>query len=211
MNSKKSTIAVDLDDVLAVTVPAFVEFSNKRWNMNIRVEKYNENWIDTWGVVGEELVRRTEIIKNEFWHTVKHSDEALPVLKQLADKYKLVIATSRRREVNQHTKDWINKYFEGIFEEIHHSGIFDVDKRNINLYKEASVKTKAELLKELGADYIIDDHPKHCIGANSIGVKAILFGDYPWYDYNSIPKDIVHVKDWREVGEYFAKRTRQTV
>lgn len=144
------TIAVDLDDVLAINVPAFVEFSNKKWGMNLTVEEYEENWMNTWGVDAAGLAERTEVIKNEFWHTLKHSDEALPVLRELAKKYKLVITTSRRREVSRPTRGWIEKHFGGIFSEIHHAGIFDDYQSDSEYQERASKATKARLCQEVG-------------------------------------------------------------
>ncbi len=206
MSSKKQTIAVDIDDVLAATAPGFIEFSNKRWKMDLTIDDYDENWMRVWGVDAKELVARTAIIKNEFWQSVQHSEEARPVLKRLADKYKLVITTSRRREVNKPTKDWIDKYFGGIFKEIHHSGIYDVDKHDLELYQKATRATKAELCKEIGADYLIDDHIKHCLGADAVGVVAILFGDYHWSRGVEIPDSIICLRSWKEIGKYFADR-----
>ena len=204
MTAKRQVIAVDLDDVLAVNIPAFVEFSNKRWGMNLTIEDYEEDWMKTWQVGIKELHQRTKVIQEDFWHTLEHSEEALPILKKLAQSYKLVIATSRRRSIGEATRHWIDNYFTGIFEEIHHAGIFDVD--DPFEYAEASKKTKARLCQEIGAEYLIDDHPKHCIGANSVGVKPLLFGDYPWNRGLEPPEGIVRVKDWAEVGDYFAKR-----
>lgn len=206
MKIKRQTIAVDVDDVLAINIPAFVEFSNKKWGMNLTIEDYEENWRKTWDVDAEELIERTEVIKNEFWHTLQHSGEALPVLRELAKNYKLVIATSRRKDVSEVTKAWVDKYFGGIFEEVHHAGIFDVDKRDLKKYEEAAKLTKARLCRELGADYLIDDHIKHCLGVDAIGLKALLFGDYSWNKQAKLPDTITRVRNWAEVGEYFAKQ-----
>jgi 5'(3')-deoxyribonucleotidase len=200
--SSKKTIAIDLDDVLAVNIPAFIGFSNEKWGMNLTIEDYEEDWMKTWQVDMDGLAERARIIEKEFWHTLEHSEEAVPVLNELAKKYKLVVATSRRRAVSEVTRHWIDKYFAGIFEEIHHAGIFDVD--DASEYTEASKKTKARLCQEIGADYLIDDHPKHCIGASAVGVKAILFGDYPWNSDVKLPPGIVRVKNWQEIGSYFS-------
>lgn len=206
MKVREQTIAVDVDDVLAINIPAFIEFSNKKWGMKLTIEDYEENWIKTWNVDSDELIERTEIIKTEFWHTLQHSGEALPVLKELAKNYKLVITTSRRKDFSKITKDWVDKYFGGIFEEIHHAGIYDVDKRDLKAYERATKLTKARLCREVGADYLIDDHIKHCLGVDAIGVKALLFGDYPWNNRTEVPDTVIRVRNWAEVGEYFAKQ-----
>ncbi|HEX5797583.1 MAG TPA: hypothetical protein VFX86_04305 [Candidatus Saccharimonadales bacterium] len=201
MTAKKQVIAVDLDDVLSINIPAFIRFSNQKWGTNLTLEGYQENWMGMWDIDERTLAERSEVIRREFWHTLEHSGEALPVLQTLSKKYKLVIATSRRREMKQPTKEWIDRYFNGIFEEVHHAGIFDNQRGDI-----ASKVTKARLYREIGADFIIDDHAKHCIGADKIGVQALLFGDYPWNKAAVLPDTITRVKDWKEVGEYFAKR-----
>lgn len=201
MTGGKQVIAVDLDDVLAASIPAFVEFSNKKWGTKLTVEDYQENWMGMWGIDKATLIQRSDIIRSELWKSLEHSEEALPVLNGLARDYKLVITTSRRREMEKPTKDWINEYFHGIFEEIHHAGIFDKLRG-----EEAAKQTKAELYKQIGADYIIDDHPKHCLGADTAGIKAILFGDYPWNRNAKLPAGVIRLRTWGEVGEYFARR-----
>lgn len=42
--TKLKTIAVDLDDVLAISAQALVEYSNSRWGTRLTVEEYDEDW-----------------------------------------------------------------------------------------------------------------------------------------------------------------------
>lgn len=205
MIGKRQVIAVDLDDVLSVNIPAFIEFSNKKWGTDLSVEDYKENWLDMWGIDAEEMNRRRRAIKEEFFTRLKPSVEGVPVLKELANIYKLVITTSRRTEVKDVTLNWIDKYFGGIFEEVHHARIFDGDIKAVD-WSHANKKTKTRLYKEIGADFIIDDHLKHCIGADSAGITALLFGEYFWNTGAEIPESVVRVKDWKEVKDYFAAR-----
>jgi 5'(3')-deoxyribonucleotidase len=195
---KKQVIAVDIDDVLAVNVPAFVEFSNQKWGTNLTVEDFNEGWAKMWGVDHEVVAERSkEWQKARLVRTYKHFNEAHLVLEKLAKKYELVITTSRPTVMTDDTSEWIAKYFPGIFSAIHFSGIWD------NLDKGAHLLTKGELLKEIGASYLIDDQPKHCVAADEVGIKSLLFGDYPWNKDTKLSKNIVRVKDWRAIEEYF--------
>ena len=41
MNVTKPVIAVDIDDVLSDTVPAFLAFTNKKWGLNVTAQDYN--------------------------------------------------------------------------------------------------------------------------------------------------------------------------
>lgn len=195
---KKQVIAVDLDDVLAAGAQGFIDFTNKRWGTNLTVNDFSERWGDIWGVELEEEIERAEVVYEarvirEFNALYK----AKPVLTRLAGEYKLVIMTSRVQRMQQDTFDWLDKHYEGIFEEIHFSGFYDKITKHSHNY------TKAELCREIGADYLIDDQLKHCFGAAEAGIKTLLFGDYKWNQAAKLPAGVVRVKDWTEVEEYF--------
>ncbi|MGH7240930.1 MAG: hypothetical protein ACREGB_01390, partial [Candidatus Saccharimonadales bacterium] len=81
---------------------------------------------------------------------------------------------------------------------IHLTGFYD----NGNL---AGVhRTKDQLLTELGADYLIDDQPKHCFAAAAAGITSVLYGDYAWSrGVGTLPEGVVRAANWSEVQEYF--------
>ncbi|HLA48993.1 MAG TPA: hypothetical protein VJY84_00415, partial [Candidatus Saccharimonadales bacterium] len=62
---------------------------------------------------------------------------------------------------------------------------------------------KAEVCREIGADYLVDDQPKHCLAAADAGITALLFGDYKWTRVNNLPKNVIKVRNWPAVLEYF--------
>lgn len=198
------TIAVDIDDVLAANAEGFAEFSNKRWGTNLKPDDYSEHWAELWKVDFDEVSKRREIIISEKLF-VKHRffDEAKPVLKKLAKRYKLVVVSSRGRAIQTDTIDWINQEFKDIFSEIHFAKIWD--RPNIHVLEKLKL-TKAEILAEIGADYLIDDQPKHCIAAVKAGIICLLFGEYRWTKVNNLPKGITKVKNWQEVLEYFNEK-----
>ncbi len=119
----------------------------------------------------------------------------------MASEYRLIVITSRRKELEQETATWINEYFPGIFEEVHHAGIWDKLEREDSA--EIAVTTKAEICSQLGADYLIDDHPKHCFAAAGAKIPSLLFGDYPWNEVAVLPDGVARVNNWREIGDYF--------
>jgi hypothetical protein len=65
---------------------------------------------------------------------------------------------------------------------------------------EALKHTKAELCREIGAEYLIDDQIKHCAGAARAGLKAVLFGRSPGA---ALPAGVTRAAHWDEVAEYF--------
>lgn len=197
----KEIIAVDIDDVLALFAQGFAKFSNRRWGGSHRAEDYTEAWADFWNVSLEEAVKRSDeyhesSVISEFAHVV----EAVPVLEELAKTYTLIVVTSRRKVLKPMTDAWIDTYFPGIFSAVHFAGIWDNHEQSIERRLKQS---KADLCKELGASYLIDDQLKHCLGAIVAGITPLLFGNNLSHYTQPIPDAIIRVQDWEAVGEYF--------
>lgn len=196
----KKIIAVDLDDVLADSASAFVAYSNKKWGTNLGVDDYSEHWARMWGIdIAEALKRRDHIYENEVQIHLDSIGEAKSVLTRLAQKYRLIIVTARPVVLQKGTVEWIEKHYEGLFEDIHFAGIWD-DKHSLD---HADTLTKAEIIGELGADYLVDDHPKHCFAVAKAGIPTVLFGDYSWNRGLELPDGVVRAKNWKEVEEFF--------
>jgi uncharacterized HAD superfamily protein len=202
--TQRKTIAVDIDDVLSRTAEGFIAFSNKQWAMQLTPEDYSEEWAVVWGVPLEEAISRSAVYHSSgaVGAFLPH-EAAMPVLKRLAKKYNLVCVTSRREILKPETDHWVMHHFPHIFSGLHYAGIWDkpLDGQNVQARLNA---TKAELCRELGAEYLIDDQLKHCIGAAEAGVQAILFGNYKWNrEPAALPKGITRARHWDEVAEYF--------
>jgi uncharacterized HAD superfamily protein len=198
---KRKTIAVDIDDVLAASAEGFAEFSNKQWGMNISAADYDENWAKAWGLPLEKAVK----FADDFhalgaFGQYRYIEHAVPVLKKLSARYKLIVVTSRRKILKPETDTWIERHFPAIFEELHYAGIYD----SVDDHLHALKQHKAGLCRELGADYLIDDQLKHCFAAAECGMQALLFGRYNWNEVKApLPKNVVRVSNWDEVEEYF--------
>jgi 5'(3')-deoxyribonucleotidase len=200
---KKQIIAVDIDDVMAAGAAGFIKYSNETWGHTLTVEDFDENFAVAWGVSIEEAMRRvTQYLESGAHGRFDPLVEALPVLKRLAAKYELIIVTSRRLIIKPETDAWIAKHFPNIFSKIVYAGIYDNSNKDDVHHR--LKHTKADVLKDLGADYLIDDQPKHCLGAAEAGVTCLLFGDYKWNrDITDLPKNVVRTKTWKQVEEYF--------
>jgi len=203
---KKPTIAVDIDDVLAANAEAFIDFTNKRWGTNLTVDDYTEHWIEIWQVDHEEEIRRiNEVHSAMIFKDYRHFPEAKPVLKALSKNYNLVVLTSRQKVISKDTLDWVERYYKGIFSDVHFAGIWD----GMNKDSHVRIKhTKGRVVREIGADYLIDDQVKHCLAAAEAGIEALLFGNYTWNQLKSLPKGVTRVNDWQAVLEYFDAKSR---
>ncbi len=203
MSQNRKTIAVDLDDVLSANAKGFVEFSNKRWATSLTVDDFTERWAEMWEVDLEEEKRRAQdFYEARVIRRFETIDRAKPVLSKLAKDYKLVVLTSRVKRMQKDTFDWLEKHFSGIFDDVHFSGFYDELTLDSHLY------TKAEISREIGADYLIDDQLKHCFAVAGVGIETLLFGEYSWNREVALPPKVTRVKNWQEVGEYFADEAR---
>lgn len=201
MKKKRKTIAVDIDDVLARSAEGFIAFSNERWGMRLQPDDYQEEWAVVWGVPVEQALERSlEFHASGIVGTYQPHEAAMPVLKRLAQEFDLVVVTSRREIIKPETDAWIARHFPHIFQELHYAGIWD----NVSNISKALTGTKAEICRAIGADYLIDDQLKHCIGAANAGIKAVLFGEYRWTRHEqNLPKGVTRAAHWDEVAGYF--------
>lgn len=194
----KRTIAVDVDDVLAAEAEYIIEYSNKHWGHELTLEDYQENWQEMWGVPIEEVERRAhELHAPGLATSYRLLTGGAEVLQELKKSYRLVILTSRRQMVKDETLVWLNDVFADVFTEVHFTGFWDT------VSEERYFLTKGELAKQIGADYLIDDQPKHCVAAAEAGIQTILFGDYAHSREVKLPDGVTRCADWAEVRSYF--------
>lgn len=205
-SASKKTIAVDVDDVLAANAEGFAKFSNEKWGTNLSPDDYTEHWAELWKVDDEEVERRRqEIVRAKLFIKHRLFDDAKEALNKLSKKYRLVIVSSRGRSVQADTIEWISSEFKNIFSEIHFAKIWDEpDMHTLEKLK----LTKAEICQEIGADYLIDDQPKHCLAAAEAGITAVLFGNYKWNRQIKLLPNMVRAKDWKEVLVFFDEKGR---
>lgn len=204
---RKPIIAIDVDDVLADNAAGFVAYSNQKWGTNLTVDDYDEHWGRVWKIEHdkeETLRRRDNVIDSRIYRDYYAIDGAYEVLKKLSKKYELHIATSRLLRMKQDTLEWLDEHYDGIFhsDTINYAGIWD------NLTEKSVYATKADLVRSIGADYLIDDQIKHCQAVAEASGKALLFGDFSW---NQTPSDglnanVSRVANWSEVEEYFYEK-----
>lgn len=200
--SSKKIIAVDVDDVLADSTENLRLRVNKKLGVSIGPEEYKVAG-PYWSYY-EHVWQKNDVkhlVKLEELETEMENDQShiLPMLgansalTQLAKKFEIVLVTSRNPSWAKATEAWINTHFSGVFKDIHVLG----SKK----YQGEGVRSKGEVCKEVGASWLIDDNPEHCLSAIEHGTDAVLFGEYGWH-FNA-PDHLVRCKDWQAVLEYF--------
>ena len=190
---KKEIIAIDADDVIADTVPVFIDWLNKEYNTNFSHEEMNNQDYDldylkidkeTWSTVLDKFH------DSEDYKKIKPIKGAKEALIKLKEKYELVIVTARPETLIIKTKEFMNKHFLKIFSKIYHT----------TSRKENKSLKKSEICKELGINTIIEDSYENGLDCAQSGIKAIIL-DMPWNrnkDYTQ--NNITYAKNWEEVS-----------
>lgn len=194
-------IAIDIDDVLSQSVEQFVRFSNEHFGTTLTPEDFTEDLAKVWHVDHAEIARRLKIyFASDVIKQCRPMPGAALALEKLARTYKLAGVTSRTEQQMPATREWLKKHYPSIALEVHPAGLWD------KLEKNAHKKTKAALCVQLGAGYLIDDQPKHCLAAAECGISVVLFGDYPWNRQAQRADKVARCKDWSTVLRWFDGR-----
>jgi len=196
----RQIIAIDLDDVLADSTESLRLLVNERAGSELTKKHYKVNgeywgyYERVWQTHGLEDKVSFEQLNSEMVDDQSH----VPLLPgasfavgELSKRFDLVVVTSRNPDWESATNKWLKSQFGNIF-----TGVHFADSR-----KASERKTKGELCREVGAKWLIDDHPAHCLSAAKEGVQGMLFGEYGWHD--GVPEGVISCKDWPEVAEYF--------
>ncbi|KAK4564996.1 hypothetical protein RGQ29_006871 [Quercus rubra] len=196
----KVVVAVDVDEVLGNFVSALNRFIADRYSSNHSVSEYHVyEFFKIWNCSRDEAdIRVHEFFKTSYF---KMGIQPLPgaqrALHKLSRYCNLSIVTSRQNAIKDHTIDWIEKHYPGLFQEIQFGNHFALDGES---------RPKSEICRSLGAKVLIDDNPKYAIECAEAGIKVLLFdyeNSYPWCKIESVNQHplVTKVYNWDEVEQ----------
>lgn len=185
----KPIIAVDCDDVLVGTAQQILNHYNRNHGTNV------SDYTEIWQLVSTDETRdsRNTYLDSKEYMNSQPTQDAMQALAKLNQSFELHIVTGRPGFMQDITLAWLEKHLPEIFKTV----VFT------DFFKKKGGRSKAEVCLDLGAQYLIDDHIHHCEAVARVGVRALLFGDYPWNQKVVLPEGIARVKDWAAVLEYF--------
>lgn len=202
--STKRIIAVDLDDVLSSQVDAMINFLAAAHDVHLNADDFKapgNYWSYFENMPGIDPEKREQWF-NEFLdaktpYTQTISAEVVESLQRLKGMgYTLEIVTSRGKDWQKGTEEWLEKHQPNVFNNIHFVELWGTKSKKA---------TKAEICQQIGAGYLIDDNVEHCNLAAESGVTALLFGEFGWNLYHEVHPKVQRVKDWAEVVEFFSE------
>lgn len=189
----QAVTALDIDDVVVRHVEGFIRWSNQHWETTLTLADYSEAWHEIWGIDLEETEARKKLFfTDEVVGAFEVIDGAGAGITALAQTEQVIGVTSRREGLQAITETVLNTLAPGAVSGV----IFATSFRS----GQKVTRSKADICTEIGATILIEDHLKHCLAVQAAGVKAVLFGDYPWNQTTDpLPTGIVRAANWKEV------------
>ncbi len=192
----KPIIAVDIDEVLFPYVQEFVIHHNEKYATGLLPEHFTSYEFEK--VLGTSIDKAMEQI---YEFTGLDHGLAKPVLdaqdgvKRLKERFDIYLLTARDPRFRPTTEAWLERHFPNTFSQL----IMVGHEQDPSL----KARTKAEVCKQIGAGFLVDDSSKYITQAAEAGVPGVLFGDYSWNQMDKLPKGVVRVNGWRELAEHF--------
>jgi 5'(3')-deoxyribonucleotidase len=187
----KPVLALDFDELFFPFVPELIQYVNPLRGWSLSLEDFHTfEFNEVWGGTPREALDLVDSFFADLSHVPDPIDGAADAIEALKAEYSLIIVTARLDALRQKTMDWIDVHFPKAFDSVH----------LCNLYGPHAVrKPKADVCKELGAVGLVDDSLHHTAEVARQGMRAILFGDYPWNRSDSLPDGVVRAKTWEDV------------
>jgi len=199
----RKTIAIDIDDVVAMTTEAVRVWANEKSGANLQTEDYFLTEADYWnyyeavwehhGIVGFKLVEFLEGMEYSQAHIAVAKD-AKRVIERLKKDYTVVFITARRPAGKDSTRQWLDEHIDSTVPLY----------LSLNPVANSAAQSKGEICAELGVDLLIDDNVDNCHSAMQHGVEAILFGTYGWSV--DAPSDVTRCNTWNDIEDYLDGR-----
>ncbi|KAI0728549.1 hypothetical protein C8Q72DRAFT_779596 [Fomitopsis betulina] len=205
-STDRPLICIDLDDVLSQSNRVVAEWHNDAYGTHMTLQDfhYYYYWRNPyWGTPDDTFRKVDEFYATPRLYEAPPIEGALAGVKALKELgYRLVLVTARQVRELPRTKEWVDKYYTGIFDDIVCTGMSQETLADETLL--VTKLSKADVCKKLGAKLMIDDSLENalkCIQADP-PVTILLFGDYEWNKRSGTYK---HIND--EVS--FEERTKR--
>ncbi|XP_006828604.2 uncharacterized protein LOC18423926 [Amborella trichopoda] len=197
---QKLNVAVDVDEVLGSFLSALNKFIAARYASNHLVSEYHVyEFFRIWNCSRSEAdIRVHEFFTTPYFKTGIHPiPGARRALMNMSTYCNLSVVTSRQNAIKDHTIEWIEKHYPGLFQEIHFGNHFALDGKS---------RPKSEICRSLGAQVLIDDNPRYALECAEEGMKVLLFdydNTYPWSKTGSATSHplVTKVHNWQEVEQ----------
>lgn len=185
-------IAFDLDDVLADTTNAVLKFHNDTYGTAlIRDDFIHYDWSHVFKCTREETYQKfLKFIESAYYDALPPIGGAIDFIRQLQGQHELVVITSRQRELEERTHQWIRRHFPDVFAAVYVTN-------HPHWARTGVPKTKRQVCDEIQVDVLIEDnldYAKECVTET----RRIFLLNAPW-NQGEAPLHVHRVGDWPEI------------
>jgi 5'-nucleotidase len=171
---RRQRIAIDMDDVMAITSEKFLKNINRLFDKNLSEKDFKgKYWLDI--ITIDQYKACIELVHEEgYFLDFPIMPDAVEVIKALNEKYDVFIVSAATEFPNSLKEKmiWLAEHFPFI------------NWKNIVLCGDKSI---------ISADYLIDDHPKNL--KTFLG-KSLMFDAI----HNQTVTDYQRVMSWKEIA-----------
>lgn len=134
--------------------------------------KLDTEFHNVWGGTREEADKKMrQFFASPFFHGTGRGipviDGAREVLKKHAHRLDLHVVTSRQNILEDHTREWVEANYPGIFTKLHFGNHHST---------EGEVRSKPDLCRAIDAVMIIDDNVRYATQCAEAGIRTCLYG-----------------------------------
>ena len=184
-------IWVDLDEVLAQFLDAFLAYHNDTYHTDYKVEDaFSYDFREVRGGTRDEIIEKVrDFHQTHYFTNIKPVEWALSVLQKLSENHELYIITARQNYVQEQTRTRVDNHFPNIFNEIFFMNHFSTEWES---------RKKGDVCNEIGVSVMIDDsliYAEDCL----IPERKVVLYKRPWNENKSINPAITVVKSRNEI------------
>lgn len=191
----KEVIAIDVDEVLLPFIQNFLLDYNQENGTNYQPHDFSSyHFHGPLGISVEESVEKVYSYLRQDHSHIEPLEGVEEALEWLSARFDLEIVTARHPEFEVNTLKWLQDKLPDRFRALKMIGYSPVMEKSV---------TKAEICMEINAIALIDDSLDHVTECAAIGVRGLLFGDYPWNQAEKLPYGVTRCRDWQEVVAHF--------
>ncbi len=185
-------IGIDLDDVLAATVPALIDYHNRTFGTAYVLDDFfSYEWWKVWGGTREQSIQKAfTFFTSAEGLKIPPIPLALDRVSHLAKDHELLIITSRQQELTDITHKWIATHFPHIFQEI-------IITNHAQWSFGGTSRTKCEVCIEKKCTVLIEDNLEYANECAEYDIQVFLL-DYPWNKGKTHSK-VKRVNSWSNI------------
>jgi len=199
-NTRRPTIACDMDEVLCDFLGALIAWHNATYGTALSKSDFKSyTYNETWGGTLQEGVDKVHrFFDSKYFEQIEPLPGAAQAMTALKKRANLVVVTSRQTVIAERTVAWLDKHFPDVFDDVlfgNHYSATNPDPTRLD----ATKRSKAQMCLAAGAVALVDDNVSYCEQCAPQLSQVVLFGSYGWNSPTVAPKlpaNVTRAADW---------------